>query len=133
MFSEGLYVKAGLCEKELIGIKPLPNNKTVDLFFQFQGCYRKQHLFKCAYIVEIFVPKVTWKYCGKMKKKLAGFHCFLISPQFLNCLFSSPEHNMLSVSYCDRSMSGIRPSVCPSVCEQLLKKSSPLKPANRFQ
>ena len=52
-------------------------------------------------------------------------------------IVSSPEHNVLRVSYCDRSMSGVRPSVhlCvrPSVPEQLLKKSSPLKPANRFQ
>ena len=34
---------------------------------------------------------------------------------------SSSEHNMLRVSYCDRSLSGIR----PAVREQLLKKSSP--------
>ena len=26
-------------------------------------------------------------------------------------LFSSPEHNMLRMSYCDRSMSGVHPSV----------------------
>ena len=54
-----------------------------------------------------------------------------------NHLFSSPEHNVLRMSYCDRSLSGVRPSVCPSarlpVREQLLKKSSPLKLANRFQ
>ena len=48
-------------------------------------------------------------------------------------LVSSPEHSMVRVSYCDTSMSGILPCVCPSVCEQLLKKSSPLKPGNRFQ
>ena len=30
-------------------------------------------------------------------------------------LFSSPEHNVLRVSYCDRSMSDVRPSVWPSV------------------
>ena len=29
--------------------------------------------------------------------------------------FSSPEHNMLRASYCDRSSSGVRPSICPSV------------------
>ena len=29
--------------------------------------------------------------------------------------FSSPEHNVLRGSYCDRSSSGVRPSVCPSV------------------
>ena len=28
-------------------------------------------------------------------------------------LFSSPEHNVLRVSYCDRSMSGVRPSIHP--------------------
>ena len=33
--------------------------------------------------------------------------------QFL--LFSSPEHIVLRMSYCDRSLSGVRPSVCPSV------------------
>ena len=53
------------------------------------------------------------------------------------CLVSSPEHNVLRASYCDRSMFGIRPSVRPSVCpsvrKQLLKESSPLKPAYRFQ
>ena len=46
--------------------------------------------------------------------------------------FSSPEHNVLRASYCDLSLSGIHLSVCPSVREQLLKKSS-LKAANRFQ
>ena len=43
--------------------------------------------------------------------------------------FSLPEHIVLRVSYCDRSLSGVR----PSVREQLLKNSSPLKPPNRFQ
>ena len=47
-------------------------------------------------------------------------------------LVSSPYHNVLRVSFCDQSLSGVRPSVCPSIREQLLKKSSPLKPANRF-
>ena len=47
-------------------------------------------------------------------------------------IFSSPD-NVLRVSYCEQSMSGVRPSVSPSVREQLPKKSSPLKPANRFQ
>ena len=46
-------------------------------------------------------------------------------------LVSSPEHNVLRVSYCDRSISGVRLSM--SVPEQLLKKSSPLEPAIRFQ
>ena len=48
-------------------------------------------------------------------------------------LCSSPEHNMLTLSYFDRSMSGIHPSVRVSVREQLLKKSSPLKLTYRFQ
>ena len=30
-------------------------------------------------------------------------------------VFSSPEHNVLRGSYCDRSSSGVRPSVRPSV------------------
>ena len=30
-------------------------------------------------------------------------------------VFSSPEHNVLRGSYCDRSSSGVRPSICPSV------------------
>ena len=55
--------------------------------------------------------------------------------------FSSSEHNVLRVSYCDWSLSDVRPSVhlsihvsvLPSVYEQLLKKSSPLKTAYRFQ
>ena len=29
--------------------------------------------------------------------------------------FSSPEHNVLRMSYCDRSMSGVHPCVRPSV------------------
>ena len=49
-------------------------------------------------------------------------------------VFSSPDHNVLRMSYCDRSMTGVRPFVRPSVPEQLLgKKSSPLKTAKRFQ
>ena len=30
-------------------------------------------------------------------------------------VFSSPEHNVLRGSYCDRSSSVVRPSICPSV------------------
>ena len=37
--------------------------------------------------------------------------------------FSSPEHNVLRGSYCDRSSSvvrpSVRPSVCPSVCPSI--------------
>ena len=47
-------------------------------------------------------------------------------------VFSSPEHIVLRVSYCDRLLS-IRLSVFLSVREQLLKNSSPPKPPNRFQ
>ena len=47
-------------------------------------------------------------------------------------VFSSPEHIVLRVSYCDRSLS-VRPSVRACMREQLLKNSSPLKPPNRFQ
>ena len=31
------------------------------------------------------------------------------------CFFSSAEHNMLRMSYCDQSLSGVRPTVRPSV------------------
>ena len=34
---------------------------------------------------------------------------------FVN-FFSSPEHNVLRGSYCDRSSSVVRPSVRPSIC-----------------
>ena len=53
---------------------------------------------------------------------LSLFVLWLVYPDF----FSSPEHNLLRVSYCDKSLSGV-------VREQILKKSCPLKPANRFQ
>ena len=48
-------------------------------------------------------------------------------------VFSSPKYNVLRVSYCDRSLSGLRPCDRPSVRELLLEKSSRLKPADRFQ
>ena len=47
----------------------------------------------------------------------------------IDCLFSSLEHNVLRVSFCDRSVSVIR----MSVRKQLLGKTSPLKPPVRFQ
>ena len=34
---------------------------------------------------------------------------------YLSFIFSSPEHEVLRVSYCDHSPSTVRPSVCPSV------------------
>ena len=33
----------------------------------------------------------------------------------MQCFFSSPEHKVLRGSYCDRSSSGVRPSICPCV------------------
>ena len=80
----------------------------------------------------------------KKNKRLTKTDTFLPDTFFLEktdsffpSLFSSPDHNVLRMSYCDRSLSGvhpsIRPCVRPSVREQLLKKSSALKPANRFQ
>ena len=51
----------------------------------------------------------------------------------VQAFFRSPEHNLLRVSYCDWSLSGVCLCAHPAVREQLLKKSSPLKPANRFQ
>ena len=44
----------------------------------------------------------------------AFFFFFRIMPLFRLRLFSSPEHNVLRGSYCDRS-SSVRPSICPSV------------------
>ena len=32
-----------------------------------------------------------------------------IAPKGVNCIFSSPEHNMLRMSYCDPSLSGVHP------------------------
>ena len=51
-------------------------------------------------------------------------------------IFSSREHIVLRMSYCDRSLSGTRKSAHVSVhlwTTQFLKKSFPLKPAKRFQ
>ena len=48
------------------------------------------------------------------------FHCYPvlfstqvsdIGPSWSSCVFSSHEHIVLRVSYCDRSLSGVRPSV----------------------
>ena len=40
----------------------------------------------------------------------------ILRPHFFKtAIFSSPEHIVLRVSYCDRSMSGVCPSVRPSV------------------
>ena len=64
---------------------------------------------------------------GLIKPKLSALELGKIA------IFSSSEHNVLRVSYCDRSMSDVRPCVRLSLREQLLQKSSPLKPANRFQ
>ena len=41
--------------------------------------------------------------------------CTIASIDRGHIVFSSPEHNMLRGSYCDRSSSGVRPSICPSV------------------
>ena len=67
-----------------------------------------------------------WKHCGKRRNRLYKQfllfpQCFLLSKTEI-IVFSSAEHNMLGVSYCDQSMSSVRPSVYLSVREQLLKK-----------
>ena len=36
---------------------------------------------------------------------------FFLSPTIFFYIFSSPEHNVLGMSYCDQSMSGVRLSV----------------------
>ena len=64
------------------------------------------------------------------KEKFAHYDQFSPFPTVFSTLFSSPEHKVLEVNYCDRSLSGVRLSVRPSVCvsvrpfvrEQLLKK-----------
>ena len=52
-------------------------------------------------------------------------------------MMSNYDIFLAHLSYCDRSLSGVHQSVHvsvhPSVHEHLLKKSSPLKPAKRFQ
>ena len=40
-----------------------------------------------------------------------GVRASVRRPSVHNFLFSSPEHIVLRVSYCDRSLSGVRPSV----------------------
>ena len=52
------------------------------------------------------------------------FHFFYPLATFCKCLFSSPEHNVLRMSYCDRSMSGVRLCVRPSVNNYLKNVSS---------
>ena len=41
------------------------------------------------------------------------FFCLFGVLRRINNIFSSPEHNMLRVSYCDRSLSGVHSSVRP--------------------
>ena len=79
--------------------------------------------------------KYLWSKGLRAIGEIHGPLCFLFASVAHNrenvlvlVIYSSPEHNMLRVSYCDRSMSRVRPRVL-----KLLKKSSPLKPANRLQ
>ena len=71
------------------------------------------------------IPNLT-KIGSLSMKTCCGYIPFYIFPSFYqriqvqnDCrsipVFSSPEHNVLRGSYCDRSSSGVRPSVCPSV------------------
>ena len=56
-----------------------------------------------------------------------------ISPFATMIFFSTPEHEVLRVSYCDRFSSVVRrPFVCPSVRSQF-QTSSPPKPLGQFQ
>ena len=51
--------------------------------------------------------------CQPVQSAQAGMgQNFLLFVDF----FSSPEHNVLRGSYCDRSSSVVRPSVRPSIC-----------------
>ena len=59
--------------------------------------------------------------CTKnLQKKNIKFCPMPACEHFRSIIFSSLEHNVLRVSYCDRSMSGVRSSVCPSVCLSVL-------------
>ena len=51
------------------------------------------------------------------KEEIARYKQFLLFPQYFQKLyvFSSPEHNVLRMSYCDRSLSGVHVSVRPSM------------------
>ena len=118
----------------------------------FSSLKNQTRLFLWNIIINGCIQRVLWLFIKNKctKQPFFDFKIFdyqLFSPiMFLKTffswgcknmqIFSSPEHNMLRMSYCDRSLSGIhpslRPSVSPFVREQLLKKSS-LKPANRFQ
>ena len=60
-------------------------------------------------MISILVENIV----GKEKNSQAGFRNMFVS--------SSSEHIVLKVSYCDRSMSVVRLSVCLSVSKQLLK------------
>ena len=54
-----------------------------------------------------------WHFCAQLITL-----CFLYSFNSIFVVvivFSSPEHNVLRGSYCDRSSSVVRPSICPSV------------------
>ena len=65
-------------------------------------------------IVSLFASELEEPRSGIMGKVLKTFSAKeerLITSFFL--LFSSPEHIVLRVSYCDRSLSGVRPSVRP--------------------
>ena len=61
-------------------------------------------------------------HCTKKKKDIAVIYIsnkkksVAIIDALILFIFSSPEHNMLRMSYCDRSMTGIRLSVRVSGC-----------------
>ena len=84
------------------------------------------------YMILIFHFKCTLKCRLQFVSVWTGLKfCRLVMGYFGTAtpFFSSPEHNLLRVSYCDRLLSGVR----PCVRERLLKKSSSLKPADKFQ
>ena len=45
---------------------------------------------------------------GKRSCKWSKLYCNLLAGKKIICLFSSPEHEMPKVSYCDRPVSGVR-------------------------
>ena len=79
-------------------------------------------------------PTFTFGKCEEMSLGMLitmNFQLFLLKSGFIHnqkgcarwahylekscVIFSSPEHNVLRGSYCDRSSSVVRPSVCPSI------------------
>ena len=135
-----------------IGQVSLLSNSVIDLAWIITSTQRPQHWL--AWLAEtdyvMFSQQTTGNWgqfydCNKipiilwwLKLALQKWRHFFNSPLLIFCrhfyrqwrsaakplLFSSPEHEVLMVSYCDHFPSGVRPSVCPSV-NFFLQSTSP--------